>query len=130
MLGQLLPANPAEAAELLNLVKTFGLGLTVLFLWLWHEVAQRKEAQADLKTQRAQSEANEKKHTQDLLDISKENLSTLSSLAELVQAVSPSVTASSQQISKDVERAFSDLKGHVTTQCQLLESAIRNQRTP
>lgn len=124
------PIDPASAAEFLGLIKTLGLGVSVLFFWLWHEISQRKEIQKQQALERKEAAEAGAKHAKDLLDISKENISTIGSLVSLVETIAPAVASSSQQIRGDIERSIIHFKDHVSSTCKNLETLINSQKGP
>ena len=104
---------PYLSLNALEFAKTFGLGIAVLLFWLFSLL---KEC-ADYKLK-------ERKHADDLLDITKENLETMSSITNLIQAIAPAIASSSIENRKQIDVAIDRLKEHVSNQTEILKIAM------
>ena len=120
------PIDVAGSLDLVGLSKTVGIGLTVLFAWLWHEIAQRREVQGRLNDERKLSMEISQAAAKDLLAISKENIETLSSMAALIESLAPSIANTSQQIRTDIDKSVSHFKDHIDNNFQIIQNMIAN----
>ena len=102
--------------NLLDFAKAFGLGLSVLVLWIWWLLQQVKDYQE-----------REKEYNAALLQLSKENIATMTSLTQVIQAIPLAVTAGSNENRQSLERSIQSLKEHITAQTTLLTTVIESR---
>lgn len=99
--------------NVLEFAKTFGLGIAVLLFWLYFLL---KEI-ADYKLK-------ERKYVEDLLYITRDNIETMSSITNIIQAIAPAISNSSVETRKQVDVAIVSLKDHITNQTEILKIAV------
>lgn len=113
-LNQTQSASP-DFSQIWNIASTFGLGVAVLIMWLYSLLK-------DIKDYKERS----KEHSKELLELSKENISTMKSLTQVVEAIAPAISASSLDNRKEIELAIRDLKEHINNQCLAIERIVKD----
>ena len=113
MLPEVIPPEP----NLVELAKTFGVGIATMVGWIYFLIKDIKDYKE-----------KERIYSRELLDLSKENISTITSLTQVVEAIAPAITAGSIENKAQLELAISRLKDHVTNQCAIIERALHNNK--
>jgi hypothetical protein len=114
MLAEAIPAHP----DFIELAKTFGVGIATMAGWIYFLLKDLRDYKE-----------KERVYSKELLDLSKENISTITSLTQVVEAIAPAITASSIENKAQLELAISRLKDHVTNQCAIIERALNNRQS-
>lgn len=108
---------PYLSLNVLEFAKTFGLGIAVLLFWLF-----------SLLKDIAEYKIREKKQAEDLLEIIKENIETMTSMTNLIEAIAPALSASTQENRHQIDAGVERLKEHITASTEILKTAIGGRR--
>lgn len=112
--------TPDVAAQnpntLIEVAQTFGVGVAALCGWIYYLLKEIKDYKE-----------KERIYSKELLDLSKENILTMRSLTQVVEAIAPAITASSNESKKDIEASVNRIKEHINNQCAFIERAIKKE---
>jgi uncharacterized membrane protein YraQ (UPF0718 family) len=111
-----MPTESANAQTLFEIANTFGLGVAVLGGWIFFLLKDIKDYKE-----------KERLHSKELLELSKENIATMHSLTQVVEAIAPAITASSNEAKRELEASVNKIKEHINTQCSLMEKILRKE---
>jgi hypothetical protein len=102
--------NPNTLIELAN---TFGLGVAAMCGWIYFLIKEIRDYKE-----------KERNYTKELLDLSKENIATMHSLTQVVEAIAPAITVSSNDNKNNLESSVLRIKEHINNQCSILEKIL------
>jgi|NOAtaT_6_FD_contig_21_5837699_length_384_multi_4_in_0_out_0_1 uncharacterized protein (DUF2344 family) len=103
-------SNPSSLIEVAN---TFGLGVAAMCGWIYFLLREIKDYKE-----------KERNYAKELLDLSKENIATMHSLTQVVEAVAPAITVSSNDNRNNLESSVLRIKEHINNQCSILEKML------
>jgi hypothetical protein len=102
--------NPNTLIELAN---TFGLGVAAMCGWIYFLIKEIRDYKE-----------KERNYAKELLDLSKENIATMYSLTQVVEAIAPAITVSSNDNKNNLESSVLRIKEHINNQCSILEKIL------
>jgi hypothetical protein len=108
-----MPPETSNPLTLLEIAKTFGVGIAALSGWIFFLLRDIKDYKE-----------KERIYAKELLDLSKENIATMQSLTQVVEALAPAISHSSHETHKDIEQSVTRIKEHITNQYSLIEKII------
>jgi uncharacterized protein (DUF2344 family) len=106
-------SNPNTLIELAN---TFGLGVAAMCGWIYFLLKEVKDYKE-----------KERNYAKELLDLSKENIATMHSLTQVVEAIAPAITVSSNDNKNNLETSVLRIKEHINNQCSILEKILNKE---
>ena len=116
--------SPTVINELYSIIKTYGPELSVLLVWIFVLIKSNSELSQELKQERTLKEQLIIENARELLELSKENIETMSSLTRLVESLAPAISDVSGKMQHDFEIAVSDIKEHITNNSRTIERII------
>lgn len=116
--------DPSVINQIFVALKTYGPEVSILIIWIVVLIKHNAELTKEAKAERTLREQLMRDNAKELLELSKENIETMSSITRLVESLAPAISDVSGKIQHDFEIAVSDIKEHITNNSRTIERII------
>lgn len=116
--------DPSVINQIFIALKTYGPEVSILIIWIVVLIKHNAELTKEVKAERTLREQLMRDNAKELLELSKENIETMSSITRLVESLAPAISDVSGKIQHDFEIAVSDIKEHITNNSRTIERII------